>query len=172
MHLASKKRQKVQGRGGETFDFRAGETIHTENSYKYTLDSFAALARGAGWTPGGLDRCRPNIFVGLESALARSACPPDFRHGQQACADTPCGALVASPCRAKPWPGCAGCYSPAAFDTAAVTKGWAMKIVGFEAGQGLRLGVVEGDQVIDLQAVDPEYAQPISAKSCARAAAT
>ncbi|NWG24006.1 MAG: fumarylacetoacetate hydrolase family protein [Pseudorhodoplanes sp.] len=29
-----------------------------------------------------------------------------------------------------------------------------MKIVGFEAAQGLRLGVVEGDQVIDLQAVD------------------
>ena len=30
-----------------------------------------------------------------------------------------------------------------------------MKIVGFEAEGGLRLGVVEGDQVIDLQAVDP-----------------
>ena len=30
-----------------------------------------------------------------------------------------------------------------------------MKIVGFEAKEGLRLGVVEGDQVIDLQAVDP-----------------
>ena len=29
-----------------------------------------------------------------------------------------------------------------------------MKIVGFESGQGLRLGVVEGDQVIDLQAAD------------------
>jgi 2-keto-4-pentenoate hydratase/2-oxohepta-3-ene-1,7-dioic acid hydratase in catechol pathway len=29
-----------------------------------------------------------------------------------------------------------------------------MKIVGFEADGGLRLGVVEGDQVIDLQAVD------------------
>jgi acylpyruvate hydrolase len=29
-----------------------------------------------------------------------------------------------------------------------------MKIVGFETSEGLRLGVVEGDQVIDLQAVD------------------
>ena len=29
-----------------------------------------------------------------------------------------------------------------------------MKIVGFESSEGLRLGVVEGDQVIDLQAVD------------------
>ena len=36
---------------GRTIDFRAGETIHTENSYKYTLESFGALARGAGWTP-------------------------------------------------------------------------------------------------------------------------
>jgi acylpyruvate hydrolase len=29
-----------------------------------------------------------------------------------------------------------------------------MKIVGFESSEGLRLGVIEGDQVIDLQAVD------------------
>ncbi len=49
MHLASKKRQKVKV-GNTTFDFRAGETIHTENSYKYSRESFAALARGAGWT--------------------------------------------------------------------------------------------------------------------------
>ena len=50
MHLVSKKRQKVSvaGRGVE---FRAGETIHTENSYKYTLEYFTALARGSGWTP-------------------------------------------------------------------------------------------------------------------------
>lgn len=31
-----------------------------------------------------------------------------------------------------------------------------MKIVGFEANSALHLGVVEGDQVIDLQAVDPK----------------
>ena len=30
-----------------------------------------------------------------------------------------------------------------------------MKIVGFEADGGLRLGIVEGDQVVDLQAADP-----------------
>ncbi len=34
--------------------------------------------------------------------------------------------------------------------------GNAMKIVGFEAEGGLRLGIVEGDQVIDLQAADPK----------------
>jgi dimethylhistidine N-methyltransferase len=50
MHLASCKRQKVHI-CGMTIDFRAGETIHTESSYKYTIDSFGALARGTGWKP-------------------------------------------------------------------------------------------------------------------------
>jgi dimethylhistidine N-methyltransferase len=50
MHLASKKRQKVRV-AGRSIEFRAGETIHTENSYKYALESFAALARGSGWSP-------------------------------------------------------------------------------------------------------------------------
>ncbi|MBM3528894.1 MAG: L-histidine N(alpha)-methyltransferase [Alphaproteobacteria bacterium] len=49
MHLASLKRQRVSVCGAR-IDFRAGETIHTENSYKYTLESFGALVRGAGWT--------------------------------------------------------------------------------------------------------------------------
>ena len=50
MHLASKKRQKVRV-AGRLIEFRAGETIHTENSYKYTIESFGALARGSGWRP-------------------------------------------------------------------------------------------------------------------------
>ena len=52
MHLASLKRQKVKV-AGETIDFRAGETIHTENSYKYSVESLTALARGVGWLPAG-----------------------------------------------------------------------------------------------------------------------
>ena len=50
MHLASLRRQKVRILG-KCCDFRAGETIHTENSYKYSVESFAALARGSGWDP-------------------------------------------------------------------------------------------------------------------------
>jgi dimethylhistidine N-methyltransferase len=50
MHLASTRRQKVRV-CGTTIDFRAGETIHTENSYKYTVESFQALAHGSGWSP-------------------------------------------------------------------------------------------------------------------------
>jgi dimethylhistidine N-methyltransferase len=53
MHLASLKRQKVRV-AGESFDFRAGEAIHTENSYKYSVDSLRALARGVGWLPDGV----------------------------------------------------------------------------------------------------------------------
>jgi uncharacterized SAM-dependent methyltransferase len=50
MHLASVGRQKVHV-CGLTIGFRPGETIHTENSYKYTIESFGALARGVGWRP-------------------------------------------------------------------------------------------------------------------------
>jgi len=49
MHLASLKRQKVRV-NGKTIGFRLGETIHTENSYKYTIEGFKALAQGAGWS--------------------------------------------------------------------------------------------------------------------------
>src|SRR3954451_24872277 len=50
MHLESLKDQSVTA-VGRTFDFRRGETIHTENSYKYTVESFRALAESAGWRP-------------------------------------------------------------------------------------------------------------------------
>lgn len=50
MHLRSTRDQLVRVRD-QSVTFRKGETIHTENSYKYTLDSFRALARAAGFTP-------------------------------------------------------------------------------------------------------------------------
>ncbi len=36
---------------GHRFRFQAGEAIHTEDSHKYTIDGFRALARTAGWEP-------------------------------------------------------------------------------------------------------------------------
>ena len=48
MHLISRKAQSVRMLGNN-FSFRPGESIHTENSYKYSLERFAALARGSGW---------------------------------------------------------------------------------------------------------------------------
>ena len=46
MHLVSMRKQQVYIREiDETFDFDAGETIHTENSYKYTSKQIDALAK-------------------------------------------------------------------------------------------------------------------------------
>lgn len=49
MHLESLEAQQVRV-GGATISFEAGETIHTECSYKYRLEQFQELARRAGLT--------------------------------------------------------------------------------------------------------------------------
>ena len=49
MHLISTKAQRVRVLD-RNFSFRPGESIHTENSYKYSLERFTALAHGSGWT--------------------------------------------------------------------------------------------------------------------------
>jgi dimethylhistidine N-methyltransferase len=49
MHLESLRDQQVRV-AGRTFAFAKGETLHTENSYKFTVERFANLAREAGWT--------------------------------------------------------------------------------------------------------------------------
>jgi uncharacterized SAM-dependent methyltransferase len=48
MHLVSLARQSVDV-GNHRFDFDAGESIHTENSYKYSLGEFRLLAKSAGF---------------------------------------------------------------------------------------------------------------------------
>jgi dimethylhistidine N-methyltransferase len=50
MHLRASKAHRVSV-AGRFFAFREGETIHTENSYKYTVTGFQALARAGGWQP-------------------------------------------------------------------------------------------------------------------------
>src|SRR5581483_1457687 len=50
MHLVSREAQTVRVLG-RSFHFAAGESIHTENSYKYSVEQFQALAQGAGWRP-------------------------------------------------------------------------------------------------------------------------
>ena len=51
MHLMSQARQVVR-LGGQAFEFEEGETLHTENSYKFTIDSLRALAVQVGFRPG------------------------------------------------------------------------------------------------------------------------
>jgi len=48
MHLDSKKRQTIR-LCGQMINFEPGESIHTENSYKYSSDSFEKLADSAGF---------------------------------------------------------------------------------------------------------------------------
>lgn len=58
MHLEARQALTVRWTGGER-SFRAGERLHTENSYKYTPDGFSALLQRAGfavqrcWTDDG-----------------------------------------------------------------------------------------------------------------------
>jgi dimethylhistidine N-methyltransferase len=48
MHLESLEPQTARV-AGRTFHFTKGETLHTENSHKFTVASFTALAASAGW---------------------------------------------------------------------------------------------------------------------------
>jgi uncharacterized SAM-dependent methyltransferase len=48
MHLVSLERQSVNV-GAYRFEFAPGETIHSENSCKYAVEEFAALAAEAGF---------------------------------------------------------------------------------------------------------------------------
>lgn len=65
MHLESSRDAEVSWAGGQR-SFAAGERIHTESSYKYTLESFTTLLAEAGletidnWTD---DRRRFAVFV-------------------------------------------------------------------------------------------------------------
>jgi dimethylhistidine N-methyltransferase len=69
MHLVSLGRQHVRI-GRHRFDFDAGESIHTENSYKYSAEQFRALAAKAGFDATRLWTDRRSLFAlhGLKAA--------------------------------------------------------------------------------------------------------
>jgi len=50
MHLLSRASQTAMV-AGQTIEFADGETIHTENSYKYDVDEFQQLASKSGFEP-------------------------------------------------------------------------------------------------------------------------
>jgi dimethylhistidine N-methyltransferase len=68
MHLISMKDQHVK-LGEHRWHFAAGETIHTENSYKYSLDDFRNLAAKAGFGSARVWTDRRGLFAlhGLSS---------------------------------------------------------------------------------------------------------
>lgn len=51
MHLMSRCQQQVHIQN-ERYEFDEGETLHTENSYKFTLKGIRNMAQLAGFTPG------------------------------------------------------------------------------------------------------------------------
>lgn len=53
MHLVSRRDQTARV-AGRAFHFAAGESLHTENSYKFGVDQFRDMAREAGFSPDGL----------------------------------------------------------------------------------------------------------------------
>ena len=50
MYLVSLRRQSVE-LAGETVHFAPGEAVHTEDSHKYTIESFREMAARAGFSP-------------------------------------------------------------------------------------------------------------------------
>jgi dimethylhistidine N-methyltransferase len=69
MHLVSLERQTVSV-GRHRFDFDAGESIHTENSYKYSIEEFRALAAKAGYRGEKAWTDRRGLFA-LHGLVAR-----------------------------------------------------------------------------------------------------
>ncbi len=68
MHLVSRRTQRADVLG-QSFDFAVGETIHTEDSHKYTTAEFQDLARGAGWHARYV-WCDPNDLFSLHFLVA------------------------------------------------------------------------------------------------------
>lgn len=61
MHLISRCEQTVCI-DGQRFLFREGETIHTESSYKYTIDGFRSLATKVGFRAGPVWTDQQGLF--------------------------------------------------------------------------------------------------------------
>ena len=61
MHLRSTMAQAIEV-GGFSFAFEEGETIHTENSYKYSVDEFTALAERGGLRSVQVWSDKDNLF--------------------------------------------------------------------------------------------------------------
>jgi uncharacterized SAM-dependent methyltransferase len=69
MHLVSLARQSV-AIGRHRFSFEPGESIHTENSYKYSIEGFRVLAARAGYAAEKTWTDRKGLFAvhGLKAA--------------------------------------------------------------------------------------------------------
>jgi dimethylhistidine N-methyltransferase len=62
MYLVSLKRQSVT-LCGQRFDFAQGEAVHTEDSHKYTIESFREMACRAGFNPRAVWTDEDRLFA-------------------------------------------------------------------------------------------------------------
>ena len=65
MHLKARRPVTVRwhnAQGPQARHFGQGETIHTENSYKYSIEEFQALSRRTGWAPERAWTDRDRLF--------------------------------------------------------------------------------------------------------------
>ena len=62
MHLVAAEKQEVRI-GAHRFTFERGESIHTENSYKYSIEGFRALAANAGFRQEKFWMDRKGLFA-------------------------------------------------------------------------------------------------------------
>ncbi len=62
MYLVSLKRQSVS-LGGQRVEFVQGEPVHTEDSHKYTIESFREMAARAGFNPRAVWTDKDRLFA-------------------------------------------------------------------------------------------------------------
>lgn len=74
MHLVCAEAQVLR-LNGYRIDFARGKSIHTENSQKYTVDGFHALAAACGFQPRGT-WCDPERLFSVHWLEAAAAAPP------------------------------------------------------------------------------------------------
>ena len=76
MHLLSRCAQTVRV-AGHDFSFAEGESLHTENSHKFTIEGFRKLAASAGFRPGPVwtDEARLFSVHWLESPAGGTGAP-------------------------------------------------------------------------------------------------
>jgi dimethylhistidine N-methyltransferase len=83
MHLVSRCAQEIRILG-RRFGFETGESVHTENSYKYTVEEFRSLARRAGLWPVRVWRDSAQLFsVHYLGVAPTTAAAPADRFGPQ-----------------------------------------------------------------------------------------
>lgn len=98
MHLLAQ--HDVQFRVADfTFSMRAGETIHTENSYKYTVRDIGLLLRAGGWNTTGLSSDPDGYFAVLSARRI-----PVGSIEEDGATDTGAATHPASPAAAGPCP--------------------------------------------------------------------